>query len=218
MSQGGEEVETDYLTRLPEATRYCMFVDLKASPNPEAGKIRLQFIAGLRDNESEPKLLEALTANDNLSVEELLQLIQYRTQAKRFAVCSVHQSTSSVVAYTEKRGPKDKKDLSRHQKPEQCTRCGRKPFHLLYECPAKNEKCHNCSKQGKSSRMCKAKRQETSRTEGKTYRKSNASVHHTCEKQEFEDPASSEETMHYVEQIATVEEVHHIGSKAELWH
>ena len=47
-------------------------------------------------------------------------------------------------------------------------------------------------------------------------RKSNASVHHTCEEQEFGDPASSEETMYYVEQIATVEEVHHIGSKAEF--
>ena len=64
--------------------------------------------------------------------------------------------------------------------------------------------------------MCKAKRQEASRTEGKTYQKSNASVNHTCEKQEFEDPASSEETMYYVEQMATVEELHHIGSKAEF--
>ena len=43
--------------------------------------------------------------------------------------------------------------------------------------------------------MDKPKRQEASRTEGKTYRKSNASVHHTCEEQEFEDPGSSEETM-----------------------
>ena len=56
--------------------------------------------------------------------------------------------------------------------------------------------------------MCKAKRQEASRTEGKIYRKSNAYalVHHTCEEQEFEDPAPSEETIYYVEQIATVEE------------
>ena len=43
--------------------------------------------------------------------------------------------------------------------------------------------------------MCKAKRQEASRTERKTYQKSNASVHHTCEEQEFADPASSEETI-----------------------
>ena len=41
-------------------------------------------------------------------------------------------------------------------------------------------------------------------------------MHHTCEEQEFEDLASSEETMYYVEQIATVEEVHHIGSKADF--
>ena len=64
--------------------------------------------------------------------------------------------------------------------------------------------------------MCKAKGQKASRTEGKTYRKSNPSVHHTCEEQEFEDPASSEETMYYVEQIATVKEVHHNGNEAEF--
>ena len=156
--------------------------------------IRLQFIAGLRDSESKLKVLEALRAKDNMTMEELLQLIQYRPHAKRFAESSVHQSTSSVDAYAEKRGPNNKKDLSRRQKPERCGRCERKPFHLFYECPAEDEKCHNCSKQGHYSRMCKSKRQEASRTEGKFYRKSNASVPHTCEEQEFEDPASSEET------------------------
>ena len=50
----------------------------------------------------------------------------------------------------------------------------------------------------------------------KTYRKSNASVYHTCEEQEFENSASSEETMSYAEQVTTVEEVHQIGSKAEF--
>ena len=109
MSQGGEEAETDYLASLREAARYCKFVDLKASPDPEAEMIRLQFIAGLRDSESKLKLLEALRANVNLFVEELLQLIQYRTQDKRFADSSVHQSPSSVVAYAEKRGPNNEK-------------------------------------------------------------------------------------------------------------
>ena len=41
-------------------------------------------------------------------------------------------------------------------------------------------------------------------------------MHHTCDEPKLEDPASSEETIFYVEQIATVEGVHHIGSKAEL--
>ena len=68
MSQGGEDAETDYLVRLREAARYCKFVDLKAFPDPAAELIRLQFIAGLRDNESKLKFLEALRANDNLTV------------------------------------------------------------------------------------------------------------------------------------------------------
>ena len=147
MSQGGEEAETDYLARLREDARYCKFVDVKASSEPEAEMIRLQFIAGLRDNESMLKLLEALRAIDNLTVEELFQLIQNRTQAKRFAESSVHHSNSSKVAYAEKRGHNIKKDLSRRQKPEQCGRLGRNPFHLLYECPARDEKCYNSSKQ-----------------------------------------------------------------------
>ena len=63
--------------------------------------IRKQNFAGLRENESKLKLLEAL----NLTVEELLLLIQYGTQAKKFA--ENFQSTSSVVAYKEKRGPND---------------------------------------------------------------------------------------------------------------
>ena len=99
ISQGGEEPETDYLARIREAARYCKFLDLKAPPDPEAEMIRIQFIAGLRDSESNLKLLEALKANNNLTLEELLQLIRYSTQAKSFAESSVHQSTSSVIAY-----------------------------------------------------------------------------------------------------------------------
>ena len=110
MSQGQEEAEIDYLARLREAAPYCVFVDLEASQDPEAEMIRLQFIAGLRDSESKLKLLEALRAKDSLTVEELLQFIQYRTQVKGFVEGSVHQSTSSVVAYAEKRGPNNKKD------------------------------------------------------------------------------------------------------------
>ena len=145
--------------------RYCKFFGLEDSLDPEAEIIQIQFIAGLRSSGTKLKILEALRANHNLTVEELLQLIQYRTQAKRLAESSVHQSTSSVVADEENCGLNKKKDLSCRQKPEQC--------------PAKDEKCRNCSKQGHYSTKCKAKRQEASRTEGTTYRKSNASVYRT---------------------------------------
>ena len=185
LSQRGEEAETDYLVRLRNAAHYCKFADLKASLHPEAEMIRIQFIAGLRDSESNLKSLETFRANNNLTVEQLFLLIQYRTQAKRFAESAVHQSISSVVAYAEKCDPKNNKDLTRRRKPEQF---GRKPFHPLYE-------YHNCSKRGHYSGMCKAKRQEASRTEGKTYRKSNESVYNTCEYQEFEDTSSSKETL-----------------------
>ena len=64
--------------------------------------------------------------------------------------------------------------------------------------------------------MCKTRKQDAPRFEGISYRKLKAAVCHTCDEQEFEDPSSSEETMYYAEQIATVEVVHHIESKAEF--
>ena len=168
---------------------------------------RLQRIAGLPVSESKLKLLEAIRANDNLTVEELLQLLQYRTNAKKIGGSSVHQSPSSAVAYAEKRGSNNKKDLSRRQKPQQCGRCGQKQFQLLYECPATDEKCHNCSKQRHYPRMCKAKRQEASLTEVNPI--------------ENETPQcniylKNKKTMFYAEQIAPVEEIHHIGSKTDF--
>ena len=51
---------------------------------------------------------------------------------------------------------------------------------------------------------------------GKTYRKSDASLYHACEEQEFEMSSSSEETMYYAEQVATVDEVLHIGSRTKF--
>lgn len=76
-SQDSEESESDYLARLREAARYCKFEALKTSNEPEAELIRLRFIAGLKDKEEKLKLLDALRVNDRLSVEELLQTIQY---------------------------------------------------------------------------------------------------------------------------------------------
>ena len=41
-------------------------------------------------------------------------------------------------------------------------------------------------------------------------------MYHTCEEHEFGDLSSSEITMYYAEQTATLVEVHHIESKAEF--
>ena len=73
--------------------------------DPESELIRLQFIGGSRDSETKLKLLEAREANDNLTVEEMLQLIQHRSQAHSFPETSLHQFISSVDAYAEKMAP-----------------------------------------------------------------------------------------------------------------
>ena len=77
MSQGGEKAE-------PLLGSNLDFGNLKDSPDPEAVMIRLQVIAGLRDSISKFKLLEALRANDNLTVEELLQLINIQPRLRNF--------------------------------------------------------------------------------------------------------------------------------------
>ena len=64
----GEEAETDYLAMLREAARCCKFVHLRVSPDSEAELIWLHINVGLRDRESKLKLLEALRANDNLTI------------------------------------------------------------------------------------------------------------------------------------------------------
>ena len=53
--------------------------------------------------------------------------------------------------------------------------------------------------------MCKNKKPREQMW--KKSQKSNASVYHACEEHKSEDPFSSEETMYYAEQVATVEKV-----------
>ena len=84
MSHGGEEAEIDYLARIREAARYCKFVDLKASLDPEDEMTRLQLIAVLRDNDAKFKLLEALRANDNLTVGNCFSCFNIASRPRDF--------------------------------------------------------------------------------------------------------------------------------------
>ena len=86
MFQGGGEAEQDYLARMLGSERLCVIASgSQRFSDPDAEMIRLHVIARLRDSKSRLKLLEALKANDNFTFEELLNLIHYRTHAKRFA-------------------------------------------------------------------------------------------------------------------------------------
>ena len=168
---------------------------------------RLQVITGLRDSEFKLKLLETPRANDNSTVEEMLWLIQYRNQSKRFAESLVYQSTSSVVSYAEKRGPKNKNKLSRRQKPEHCGGCARS--HSLYFLSALLRM--KCVTIGQNKDKLKNKKLRELRR--KRIRKQ---MHQCTRLVKNNNPSWSEETMFYAEQIATVEDVHHTGSKAEF--
>ena len=86
-AQGSDETETNFPTRLREAARYCKFETLKTSADLEAELTRLRFLAGLIDQEEKLKLLDPLRLNENLTVDELLQTLQYRSLAKK--VCPI---------------------------------------------------------------------------------------------------------------------------------
>ena len=84
IEQGNAEKEADFLARLREAARYCKFNDLKTCNDPEAELIRLRFIAGLSDREAKLKLLEQLREKADLTCQDWMQTLQYRSQAERF--------------------------------------------------------------------------------------------------------------------------------------
>ena len=77
------------MARFREATRYGKFLNLRASTDPEAEMFQLQFYAGLQDGNCKLNIFVALRGNDNLAVEKLLQLIQYRNQTKRIVESSI---------------------------------------------------------------------------------------------------------------------------------
>jgi hypothetical protein len=104
VEQGHEENEADFLARLREAARHCKFGQLKTCDDPEAELIRLRFIAGLRDKEIKLKLLEQLRTNDALSCQDLLQTIQYRSQAVKFAAARHPEPIGQdTIAFTKSR-------------------------------------------------------------------------------------------------------------------
>ena len=102
---------------------------------------------------------------------------------------------------------KNNKDLSRRQVPEQCVRCGRKPPTHFMSALQRMKSVTIVRNKDTTPESANIK-EKPDQMRGKPIK--NQLHQCTCEGQEFE------ETMYYAEQIATVEEVRHIKSKAKL--
>ena len=86
--QGVGESDDDFLARLREEARYCDFEKLKTAANPEEELVKIKFISGLRDPEAKLRLLDGIKAKPAMSVTEMTESLQFRSQAMAFASSS----------------------------------------------------------------------------------------------------------------------------------
>ena len=86
--QGVGESDDDFLARLREEARYCDFEKLKTVTNPEEELIKIKFISGLRDPEAKLGLLDGIETKPTMSLSELTECLQFRSQAMAFASSS----------------------------------------------------------------------------------------------------------------------------------
>ena len=127
--------------------------------------VKVKFVSGLRDPEAKLRLLDGINAKPALSVTEMTENLQFRSQAMAFA-----SSSSGNKPFTVKeevglnfnktfQKPSDK--ITAKKSSNMCTRCGGK-LHSSRPCPALSKKCTNCEKVGHFSKMCRRKPQPNS--------------------------------------------------------
>ena len=151
------ETDDNFVANLRGEARYSDFEKLKTVTNPEEELKKIKFISGLRDPEANLRLLDSIKALPTMSLSEMTENLQFRSQAIAFA-CSSTCNRPFVIK--EEAGYNFKKTF---RKPSQkftgnkgngnlCNRCGGKP-HSSKPCPALNKKCMTCEKVGHFSKM-----------------------------------------------------------------
>ena len=161
--QGVGESDDDFLKRLREEARYCDFEKQKTAANPVEELVKIKFISGLRD--SEAKLLDGIKAKPGMSVTEMTESLQFRSQAMAFASSSSGNKPITVkeeVGFNFKktfRKPIEK--ITANKNNSMCTRCGVKP-NSSRPFPALSKKRNTCEKVGHFSKMCRSKTQPNS--------------------------------------------------------
>ena len=142
----------------------------------------------MRGPEAKLRLLDGIKAKPAMSVTEMTESLQFRSQAMAFAKCE--RSWVQI----KKTFRKPNKKITANKSNNMCTMCGGKP-HSSRPCPALSTNCNTCEKVGHFSKMCRRKPQPNS---GK-YNKQN----NFCEKVSLEQasPASEMGMFYTTEQI-----------------
>ena len=164
-AQGQDESVENFITALHSLAEFCEYGSLKDE------MIRGRLVVGLRNE----KLSEKLQIDASLTLEKAVQQARQSESAKKQqgVIRSSHIPSSNVETLEEKQA-KSGRPRGSH-KPKQpskssgdgnnskfkrrttgCERCGNPKNHNRQSCPAKDVKCHKCSKQGHFAKWCHA--------------------------------------------------------------
>ena len=128
--------------------------------------MKIKFVSGLRDPEAKLRLLDGIKTKPTMSLSEMTESLQFRSQAMAFASSSKGNRPFVIkeeVGYNFKntfRKPSEKFTGNKGNG-NLCNRCGGKP-HSSKPCPALNKKCNTCEKVGHFSKKCRSKTQPKS--------------------------------------------------------
>ena len=141
--QGVGESDDNFLARVREEARYCDFEKLKTAANPAEELVKMKFISGLRDPEPNLRLLVGIKAILTMSITEMTESVQIRSQAMVFASSSSGNKPftvkEEVVFNFKKTFRKPNEKFTANKSNNMCTRCGGKP-HSSRPCPALSKK------------------------------------------------------------------------------
>ena len=122
--------------------------------------MKTKFISGLRDPEAKFRLLDGIKTKPTMSLSEMTESLQFRSQAMAFASSSTGNRPFVIkkdVGYNSRkifRKPSEKFTGDKGNG-NLCNRCAGKP-HSSKPCPALNKKCNTCEKVGHISKMCRS--------------------------------------------------------------
>ena len=128
--------------------------------------MKIKFISSFRDPEAKLRLLDGIKTKPTMSLSEMSESLQFRSQAMVFASSSTGNRPFVIkeeVGYNFKktfRKPSEK-FTGKKGNVNLCNRCGGKP-HSSKPCPVLNKKCNTCEKVGHFSKMCRSKTQPKS--------------------------------------------------------
>ena len=146
-----------FITALYCLVEHCQYGDLANE------MIRDRIVAGVRD----AYLPEKMQLDAELTLEKAVALAQQTEVIRQQQIVARGitrdkgkiDAVKSEIRHRQEYAKNFEVTHSSMQRPPGgvCSRCGRRPPHSKFRCPAKNAKCHECSKKGHYQSMCRSK-------------------------------------------------------------